>query len=324
MSEEVTYITAEGKADMEKELHKLKEFDRPELAQRLKEAVAMGDLKENADYHDTREKMSLLDGRIQYIEEVLRNAQIIENDGSTDEVRLGSTVTIREEGFDEDEVYTIVGAAEAISGLAAGSTAPVELGESVTFFATAAFAQSEYRARAGDTLTIEVLEDNSLNRSVEILPDGRISFPFAGTLQAAGRTVGQIEATITSAIASNFANEPNVFVTVIPGKSPLPKKSTGTGRGRNIDIYMLGEVSAPGLKEVQRGTTLLQAMALSGGLTKFAATKRIQLRSSDPKTGQPVVQTFNYKALTDGAALGQDTKLRDGDVILVPERRLFE
>lgn len=113
MSEDVTYITAEGKAEMEKELHKLKEFDRPALAQRLKEAVAMGDLKENADYHDTREKMSLLDGRIQYIEEVLRNAQIIENDGSTDQVRLGSTVTIREEGFDDDEVYTIVGAAEA-------------------------------------------------------------------------------------------------------------------------------------------------------------------------------------------------------------------
>ena len=113
MSEDVTYLTAEGKAEMEKELHKLREIDRPALAQRLKEAVAMGDLKENADYHDTREKMSMLDGRIQYIEEVLRKAQVIENDGPSDEVRLGSTVTIREEGFDEDEVYTIVGAAEA-------------------------------------------------------------------------------------------------------------------------------------------------------------------------------------------------------------------
>jgi transcription elongation factor GreA len=114
MAEEVTYLTPEGKAEMEEELHRLKTVQRPQLAQRLKEAVAMGDLKENADYHDTREKMSLLDGRIQRLEYILRNAEIIES-GKTDEVRIGSVVTIREEGIDEDEVYTIVGEAQANS-----------------------------------------------------------------------------------------------------------------------------------------------------------------------------------------------------------------
>lgn len=112
-TEEQHYLTAEGKEDLERELKQLTEVKRPELAQRLKEAVAMGDLKENADYHDTREQMSLLDGRIQHLENILRNAVVIENEGPTDEVRIGSTVTIRPDGEDEDERYTIVGPAEA-------------------------------------------------------------------------------------------------------------------------------------------------------------------------------------------------------------------
>jgi transcription elongation factor GreA len=113
MSDDKMYITAEGKADMEQELQRLKEGERPRLAEKLREAVAMGDLKENADYHDTREKMGLLEGRIQYLEAVLRDAEVVENSGPADEVRIGTTVTIREEGADEDEIYTIVGAAEA-------------------------------------------------------------------------------------------------------------------------------------------------------------------------------------------------------------------
>jgi transcription elongation factor GreA len=113
MAEEVTYLTPEGKDEMEFKLKRLQEVDRPALAQKLKEAVAMGDLKENADYHDTREKMGLMDGEIMRLEQILRTAEIIENTGNSDEVRLGCTVTIREDGIDEDEIYTIVGAAEA-------------------------------------------------------------------------------------------------------------------------------------------------------------------------------------------------------------------
>ncbi len=113
MAEEVTYLTPDGKVEIEQELKRLTEIDRPALAVKLKEAVAMGDLKENADYHDTREKMSMLDGRIQRLEMILRTAVVVENEGPSDEVRIGSTVTIREDGEEEDEVYTIVGPAEA-------------------------------------------------------------------------------------------------------------------------------------------------------------------------------------------------------------------
>jgi transcription elongation factor GreA len=111
--EEIVYLTAEGKEDLERELKTLVNDRRPQLALKLKEAVAMGDLKENADYHDTREQMSLLDGRVQYIESVLKNAQVIQKTDDNSVVSIGSTVTIREEGTKEDETYMIVGAAEA-------------------------------------------------------------------------------------------------------------------------------------------------------------------------------------------------------------------
>lgn len=189
-------------------------------------------------------------------------------------------------------------------------------------FTTAAIAQSGYQIRPGDTLSIEVLEDNTLNRSALVLPDGTISFPFAGTVRAAGLTADQVDAAITSGIAGNFASEPNVFVTVA-SLNPARATATGTGAG-SVSVYMMGEITTPGRKSLRRGTTLLQALAETGGFTAFAATKRIVLRRTDTRTGQQSVSTINYKAIADGAAIGGDIVLRSGDVIIVPERRLFE
>jgi transcription elongation factor GreA len=114
MSEPV-YLTAEGKAELERELEQLRTERLPDLARKLKEAVAQGDLKENADYHDTREQKSFAEGRLQYLENILRSAVIISTDGKSDVVQIGSHVTIVEEdsGEDEDETYMIVGQAEA-------------------------------------------------------------------------------------------------------------------------------------------------------------------------------------------------------------------
>ena len=107
------YLTAEGKAELERELKELLEVRRPELARKLKEAVSQGDLKENADYHDAKEQQAFMEGRIQYLENILRSAEIISNDGKSDEVRIGSHVTIVEDGEDDAETYMIVGPAEA-------------------------------------------------------------------------------------------------------------------------------------------------------------------------------------------------------------------
>lgn len=110
---EPVWLTAEGKLELQRELAQLLDEKRPELARKLKEAVAQGDLKENADYHDTREQQAFVEGRIQYLEAVLRSATIIDEGESRGVVRLGSVVTIREHGEQEDETYQIVGAAEA-------------------------------------------------------------------------------------------------------------------------------------------------------------------------------------------------------------------
>ncbi|WP_299753558.1 polysaccharide biosynthesis/export family protein [uncultured Boseongicola sp.] len=188
--------------------------------------------------------------------------------------------------------------------------------------ATVAFAQSQYSIRSGDTLAVEVLEDPSLNRSLLVLPNGTITFPFAGSVQAGGQSPDAVAGAIASRISSNFASEPTVFVTV---QSLRPRVEAQAPQiGPTIDVYMLGEIGAPGLKRIERGTTVLQALATSGGFTRFAATKRILLRRSNISTGEQTVSRINYKAIASGASVGSDIVLADGDVIIVPERRLFE
>ena len=108
-----TYLTREGEHALRRELRDLQERRKPAMAQKLKEAAAQGDLKENADYHDAKEKLGFLEGRVLQIEAILRSATIVEQAGGHDEVRIGSTVIIREAGSDEDEEFQIVGSAEA-------------------------------------------------------------------------------------------------------------------------------------------------------------------------------------------------------------------
>jgi polysaccharide biosynthesis/export protein len=188
------------------------------------------------------------------------------------------------------------------------------------FAASVASAQTDFRIGPGDTVRIEVLEDPSLNREVLVLPDGSLSFPLAGAVQAGGQTTTQLESAVASALAPNFATSPTVSVSVA---GVAPRAATGTAR--QIDVYIMGQVAnGGGLVQVDRGTTVLQALALSGGFTRFAATKRIQLRRTDPKTGAQSVYNIDYRAIEQGESSIGGTVLADGDVIIVPERRLFE
>ncbi len=112
MAEEV-YLTSEGAEELRRELDEAINVKRPALSQKLKEAISQGDLSENADYTDAKEQQAFLEGRIRYLENVLRSAKIIEDStGPIDQVRVGCTVTIEQKG-ESPETYTIVGAAEA-------------------------------------------------------------------------------------------------------------------------------------------------------------------------------------------------------------------
>jgi transcription elongation factor GreA len=109
---DIHYLTPEGKQKLEQELAELTTNGRNELAVRLKHAISMGDLSENADYHKAKEDQGFLEGRIQEIQNTLKNAEVIESQDSYSEVSLGATITIQEEGY-PPETYHLVGIKEA-------------------------------------------------------------------------------------------------------------------------------------------------------------------------------------------------------------------
>jgi transcription elongation factor GreA len=114
MSEkQLTFLTAEGAAKLEAELKELKGPQREAISRRLRDAIQMGDLSENADYHKAKEDQGFLEGRIQELEFMFRNAIIVEHtSGPKHIVEVGVEVTVQEENFDP-EVYHMVGAKEA-------------------------------------------------------------------------------------------------------------------------------------------------------------------------------------------------------------------
>ena len=109
---EPLYLTPEGAEKLKTELAQLKGPDRLALATRLREAIQMGDLSENADYHKAKEDQAFLEGRIQELDYILANAQIIAI-SNKDAVGVGVTVTVQEVGTADDEKDHIVGAQEA-------------------------------------------------------------------------------------------------------------------------------------------------------------------------------------------------------------------
>lgn len=111
---DVIYVTEEGLEKIKSELEYLKNERRAEISDRLELAISHGDLSENADYAYAKQEQAFVEGRIKDLEDSLRRAQIIDHDGRNDKVRVGSTVTLAEQGFeDEEETYHIVGVHEA-------------------------------------------------------------------------------------------------------------------------------------------------------------------------------------------------------------------
>lgn len=113
METKVVPLTPEGKQQIEEELDFLVNVRRPEIAEKIHSAKMDGDISENAGYDAAKEEQAMVEGRINYLQSLLRDAIIIENDGHSGTIDLGSVVTVQEEGEDVTETYVIVGAAEA-------------------------------------------------------------------------------------------------------------------------------------------------------------------------------------------------------------------
>ena len=180
-------------------------------------------------------------------------------------------------------------------------------------------AQGVYAIQPGDSMRAEVIENASLDGVVLVTPDGMSGFPFADSIAAAARTPEQITSAINTRLELNFSTAPDVDVAV----RSIAVMASDQAQSETIDVFLLGEVNSPGQRSVDRGISILQFLSTSGGFTKFAATKRIQIRRRG-SDGRELLIMLNYHALSRGARLDTSILLHDGDVVLVPERRLFE
>lgn len=159
----------------------------------------------------------------------------------------------------------------------------------------------DYIIGPGDLIGIEVWKDQTLTRTVVVLPDGKISMPLIGELQAGGRTVAALKNEVTDKL-SQFVPDPVLTIEVKQCNS--------------MHIYVLGRVNTPGRSVLASNINVLQALAMAGGLNPFAKSDQIQLFRYE--NGSTTIYPFNYDAVTRGKKLSENIELKRGDVIYVP------
>ena len=158
-----------------------------------------------------------------------------------------------------------------------------------------------YLLNPGDQLEISVWNEEALQKTITVLPDGMISFPLVGHLKAAGNTAASLEAVISEKLDS-FIAEPEVNVTV-------------TSTRGNV-TYVVGKVLKPGPIVMVQTTNVMQALAIAGGINEFAAGNAIKIiRSNGP---EPTILKVRYSDLEKGSDLSSNHRLLAGDVIVVP------
>jgi len=182
-------------------------------------------------------------------------------------------------------------------------------------FLTNAVAQVE-PLHPGDTLQISVWQDPKLDRQVVVGPDGMISFPLAGHIQAGGLTPQALENALRGRLQKNYTGKLDITVSL----AAVNEAGVEDTKPR---IYITGEVLKPGPYNLRPNITIMQAIALAGGLGPFAASQRIQIRRQ-LTPGNDSTFIFNYKAYQSGTDTTGNIALVSGDVIIVPERGLFE
>jgi polysaccharide export outer membrane protein len=159
----------------------------------------------------------------------------------------------------------------------------------------------DYRISAEDLLEISVWKEEDLQKEVIVRPDGGISFPLAGDVQAAGLTPYELEQSISQGL-QEFIPDAVVTVSVL--------------EIRGLRIYVSGNVTAPGQYTVGRYVDVLQAITLAGGLTPFADKNSIRVIRRDE--GGERVFKFNFGQVQRGVKLEQNILLQPDDVVVVP------
>jgi polysaccharide export outer membrane protein len=158
---------------------------------------------------------------------------------------------------------------------------------------------ADYRLGPGDKLRVEVYKDAQLSQSLQVRPDGRITLPLVGDVQASGVTPIELRDRIATALREYVTN-PVVTVIVVETIAPL--------------VYVMGEVNNPGSIELHGPISALQALAMAGGFKDFANTKNIKVMRRTNRGVQTIA--FNYKDALRGE--GTPMMLQPGDTVIVP------
>ena len=165
----------------------------------------------------------------------------------------------------------------------------------------------------GDMIEISIFQDSKLDRRVLVGPDGMISFPLAGHLRAGGVTPQAVESELRNRLQKNYSDRLDITVSLV---------STGTeDEAKKPRIYLTGEVSKPGTYVLGKTINIMQAIAQAGGLGPFAARQRIQIHRKI--NGVESIHYFDYNAFEAGNNMTGNIDLEGGDVVVVPERGLF-
>jgi polysaccharide biosynthesis/export protein len=160
---------------------------------------------------------------------------------------------------------------------------------------------SHYLIGANDVLNIFVWKETDLTRDVTVMPDGRITYPLVGEIDAAGQTVTDLKNKITEKL-KDFISSPEVTVII--------------RESRSQQIYTLGKITRPGQLQLAPSMTVLQALSAAGGCTEWADTKNIMIVRRT--NGKETMFRFNYQDVISGKDLKQNILLEPNDTIVVP------
>lgn len=159
----------------------------------------------------------------------------------------------------------------------------------------------KYRLGPEDVIEVSVWKEPDMTKQLVIRPDGKFSYPLIGEVAAAGKTVKQVQEEISKRL-EKFVTDASVTVILL--------------KSQHYKFFVTGKVNKPGEFLVGRRTTVLQAIAMAGGLTPFASPGSIKIVRKEG--GMDQVYPFNYKDVSRGLLLSQDIYLQPGDVVVIP------
>jgi protein involved in polysaccharide export with SLBB domain len=158
-----------------------------------------------------------------------------------------------------------------------------------------------YKIGVGDLLQIEVYDEKDLTKEVRVLTDGYISFPLLGSIEAAGRSVTQLEKYITKLLAAKYLVNPQVTVFVKEFSS----------------VFVFGEVRKPGSFPLYGRMTVFEAVTLAGGFTEVANPSKVKVVRMEP-SGKEIGFEVDVKQITEKGDTSGDVELEANDRVIVP------